>query len=178
MKFLTIILSASIFAFSAQAEGFKLTSIDISEGEKLSSKHVFKGFSCEGENISPDLSWSGAPVGTKSFVITAYDPDAPTGSGWWHWGVANIPASVSNVKTGETVTDLGPSVFEIRNDYGSHGFGGACPPPGEMHRYVFTVYALKTEKLPAGKTASAALIGYLTKANALASTKITAVYWR
>lgn len=178
MKFLSIFLVASVFAFSAHAEDFKLTSTDISEGEKLSSKHVFKGFSCEGENVSPNLSWSGAPKETKSFVITAYDPDAPTGSGWWHWGVANIPATVSNVKTGEKTADLGSTVFEIRNDYGSHDFGGACPPPGEVHRYVFTVYALKIDKLPADKTASAALIGYLTKANALASAKITAVYWR
>ena len=161
------------------AQEFELTSTMISEGEKLSNSQVFEGFGCEGANESPQLSWSGAPEGTKSFAITLYDPDAPTGSGWWHWNVVNIPANINSVSSNASMeNNLPKEAIEIRNDYGAIGFGGACPPPGEVHRYVFTVYALGTESLELPENPSNALVGFMIRANAIDSASITAIYHR
>ncbi|MDR6104561.1 Raf kinase inhibitor-like YbhB/YbcL family protein [Agrobacterium larrymoorei] len=164
---------------TASAADFKLSSTSIAEGQQLASTFVFKGFGCEGENQSPQLSWSGAPAGTKSFAITAYDPDAPTGSGWWHWNVVNIPASQTALEPDASGKKKLPAgALEIRNDYGVVGFGGACPPPGEVHRYIFTVHALGTERLDLPDNASNALAGFMIGANTIATAKITAVYSR
>lgn len=181
MKALNTLFLAGAFSLlsaAAFSADFRLTSSDISEGEKLSNKQVMNGFGCEGDNISPALSWSGAPEGTKSFVVTAYDPDAPTGSGFWHWVVANIPSTVTSLPAGVKTEELPEGVLQAGADAGPGTFIGACPPPGDMHRYVFTVHALKVDKLPVDKNASGALIGFMTGANRLASAKITAVYWR
>lgn len=170
---------AGMLSSAATAQDFKLTSTSVSEGRPLSSSQVFKGFGCEGGNQSPHLAWSGAPAGTKSFAITAYDPDAPTGSGWWHWTVVNIPASATSVEAGASGTDALPKgALEIANDYGAPGFGGACPPPREVHRYVFTVHALSTGRLDLPKAPSSALAGYMIRANTLATAHVTAVYIR
>ncbi|MEM7061775.1 MAG: YbhB/YbcL family Raf kinase inhibitor-like protein [Cyanobacteria bacterium P01_B01_bin.77] len=179
-KFIAIgFLLATTISPSALAQEFSLTSTTVSEGEQLPNSHVFEGFGCEGGNQSPQLSWAGAPEGTKSFAITVYDPDAPTGSGWWHWNVVNIPASVNSVSQNASIDDNLPSeAIEVRNDYGITGFGGACPPPGEVHRYVFTVYALGTEYLELPENPSNALVGFMTRASMLDSTSITAVYHR
>ena len=151
----------------------------MSEGGKLSDSFVFEGFGCEGGNISPHLSWSGAPEGTKSFAVTVYDPDAPTGSGWWHWTVLNLPADTTSLPRGASPAgDLPSETIELRNDYGATGFGGACPPPGEVHRYIFTIYALGVDSLPVDEDASNALAGFMTRANALARDSITAIYHR
>ena len=173
--FVYIVLAASLTG-TAAAQEFTLTSTDITEGQILSSSHVFQGFGCEGENLSPQLSWSDAPAGTQSFVVTAYDPDAPTGSGWWHWNVVNLSASVTSLPGG--AKSVPGDAIQLRNDYGVEGFGGACPPPGEVHRYIFTVYALGVPSLDLPDGASNALAGYMTRANALASASITAVYTR
>lgn len=166
-------------AFSASAQALELTSTTVSEGERLTNIHVFEGFGCEGENQSPQLSWTGAPAGTKSFAINVYDPDAPTGSGWWHWNVVNIPASTNSITQNASINDTLPQeALEIRNDYGIIGFGGACPPPGEVHRYIFTVYALGTERLELPENPSNALVGFMIRANMLDSASITAVYHR
>lgn len=166
-------------AFTAQAADFKLTSKAIAEGAPLSAEQVFEGFGCTGGNLSPDLAWTGAPEGTKSFAITTYDPDAPTGSGWWHWNVVNLPAATTALAARASHTDAMPKgALELVSDYGSAGFGGACPPPGEVHRYIFTVHALKTEKLDIPANASNALAGYMINANALAKASITAVFKR
>ncbi len=168
-----------IFTNPASAKEFKLTSKSITEGLALTSEHVFKGFGCEGKNLSPQLSWENAPAGTKSFAVTVYDPDAPTGSGWWHWNIVNIPASVTFLPKGAIAKkDLPKEAVQIKNDYGSNNFGGACPPPGEVHRYIFTVYALSIEKLSLPENTSNALAGFMTRANAIASAKITAIYKR
>lgn len=156
----------------ALANDFILTSPDIAEGQQLSSDFVFQGFGCEGGNMAPTLAWSGAPDGTESFAITVYDPDAPTGSGWWHWFVFNIPADVTSVPAGSVIDGI-----ELVNDYGAEGFGGACPPPGEVHRYQFTVHALGT-MLEIDSSVSNALAGFMVNANTLASSTITAVYNR
>jgi Raf kinase inhibitor-like YbhB/YbcL family protein len=163
---------ATAVATPALADGFTLTSPDIAEGQQLSSDFVFQGFGCEGGNMPPTLAWSGAPEGTQSFAITVYDPDAPTGSGWWHWFAFNIPADVMSLPAGGTVDGV-----ELTNDYGAVGFGGACPPPGEVHRYRFTVHALGTV-LEIDGSVSNALAGFMVNANSLASSTITAVYNR
>lgn len=172
--FRSTIFAASLFALPAMAEPFTLSSSSIAEGQQLDSAQVFQGFGCEGGNAAPDLSWTGAPEGTQSFAITAYDPDAPTGSGWWHWFAFNIPADVSTMPSG-AVLPIG--AVELKNDYGLEGFGGACPPPGEVHRYQFTVHALGTE-LELDSSVSNALAGFMVNANSLASATITAVYTR
>ena len=172
------ILLAGVFASPATSQTFKLHSTDISEGQQLSTTHVFQGFGCEGDNLSPALSWSDAPEGTKSFALTVYDPDAPTGSGWWHWNVVNLPTAVSSLPKGTTIDSLPEGAMALRNDYGAAGFGGACPPPGEVHRYQFTIYALGVAQLELPENPSNALAGFMIRANALDSAKITAVYTR
>lgn len=173
---LAILLAAPL----AQAENFTLTSKDL--GGQLSDQQVFSGFGCTGKNISPQLLWKNAPVGTKSFAITVYDPDAPTGSGWWHWVVFNIPATVAQLAAdaGNPAKELAPkgSVQSV-TDYGKSGFGGACPPVGDKpHRYVFTVYALKIEKLELDAAAPPAMVGYYLNQNALAKASLISYYGR
>ena len=170
---------STLIASPVTAQEFDLTSTTVSEGGMLTNSHVFEGFGCEGGNESPQLSWSGTPNGTQSFAINVYDPDAPTGSGWWHWNVVNLPASTTSIaQNASTDGNLPGGALEIRNDYGSVGFGGACPPPGEVHRYVFTVYALGTEHLDLPEDPSNALVGFMIRANMLDSASITAVYHR
>jgi len=162
-------------ALPAQAEdAFRLTSPDVAEGRMLAAAQVFSGFGCTGANQAPSLAWEHAPKGTQSFALTLYDPDAPTGSGWWHWVVFDIPADARGL-AGAT---LPQGAKAGRNDYGSADFGGACPPPGAMHRYRFTVTALDVPKLELPVDASPALIGFMTGAHALASATITAVFTR
>lgn len=163
------------------ASSLKLTSKDISHGKFMSKAHEFQGFGCTGGNSSPQLSWSGAPEGTKSFAIMAYDPDAPTGSGWWHWQVINIPKNITslNAGAGDVSKNLTPTgSTSIVNDYGTKGFGGACPPKDHgAHRYQFTIHAL-SKKLEIPADASGALTGYMIKAHSLASSTIEALYMR
>jgi Raf kinase inhibitor-like YbhB/YbcL family protein len=174
---LTGLVLAGTMAASANAQNFRLSSTSVSEGAQLAKSQVFAGFGCEGDNVSPQLSWSGAPKGSKSFAITVYDPDAPTGSGWWHWDAVNIPASVNAVGLGASGSGKMPKgTLEITNDYGTTGFGGACPPPGQVHRYIFTVYALSVEKLDLPKNPSNAFVGLMIHANMIGSAHITAVY--
>jgi hypothetical protein len=173
------LLTASVFA---NATGFTLASPTIKPNSRLGQDQVFNGFGCSGNNISPALKWSNAPAGTKSFAVTVYDPDAPTGSGWWHWVVYNIPANVTALPAGagDVKSGLMPEgAAQGRTDFGAPGFGGACPPPGDKpHRYIFTVHALKTEKIDVPADATAALIGYMINANRLAKASFTATYGR
>ena len=181
-----IILTFCILFFcyitAAYAGGFTLSSPTIKPNSVLSQNQVFNGFGCSGKNTSPALKWSGAPNGTKSFAITVYDPDAPTGSGWWHWVVYNIPAGFSELAegAGDAAGALMPKgAVQWRTDFGAPGFGGACPPAGDKpHRYIFTVYALKTEKIDAPADASAALIGFMINANKIGKASFTAKYSR
>lgn len=168
---------------SAHAEGeFKLRSDEVQNGKSLGLQQVFKGFGCEGGNQSPSLSWTGAPAGTKSFALTVYDPDAPTGSGWWHWMAYNLPSGVSSLPASagaEGGASMPKGAVQVRNDFGVKGFGGACPPQGDKpHRYQFTIHALKVEKLDLPADASAALVGYMINANKLGTATIEATYQR
>lgn len=173
--------SILILSGSALADSFTLTSNDIEHGAFMNVAHEFQGFGCNGGNTSPQLTWAGAPEGTEAFAVTVYDPDAPTGSGWWHWQLVNIPKNVKSlpVGAGDANKNLTPEgSVHIRNDYGIKGFGGACPPVDHgAHRYQFTVYALsKTLELP--ENASAALTGYMINAHSLGSSTIEALYKR
>jgi Raf kinase inhibitor-like YbhB/YbcL family protein len=170
---------ALMMAANAHAADWKLTSTDIAEGKKLENAQVFNGFGCTGGNISPALSWGKAPEGTKSLAITAYDPDAPTGSGWWHWVAFNIPANTTEIATGASGKSMPAGSIESITDFGSTGFGGACPPQGDKpHHYHFTVWALKVDKLDLDANASGAKVGYFLHQNVLAKTSIHAVYNR
>ena len=181
-QFIKYLIPLSVLASSpALAESFLLESKDIAHGKFMGNAQEFQGFGCSGGNMSPQLSWRGAPKGTEAFAVFAYDPDAPTGSGWWHWQLVNIPKDVTSLAAGaggaaKRVTP--PGSLSIRNDYGMSGFGGACPPKGHgVHRYQFTVFALPG-KLDLPKDASSALAGYMVRASALASSTIEALYKR
>lgn len=172
-------LSISVSAF---ASPLTLSSHDIKDGEFMDIAQEFNGFGCSGSDLSPHLKWANVPQGTKSFAITAYDPDAPTGSGWWHWQLVNIPQTVTELKTGDgsVKKELAPKgSVHIQNDYGKSGFGGACPPAGHgVHRYRFTVHALSVDKLNLQEQSSGALTGYMINANTIESSTIEALYKR
>lgn len=172
----------AVTALPAAAQGpFTLTSATLKDGATIGNDAVFNAFGCTGQNRSPALSWSGAPAGTKSFAITVYDPDAPTGSGWWHWTVVNIPATVTSLAAGagSTKPALPNGAVEGRTDFGKPGFGGPCPPKGDKpHRYIFTVWALKADKLDVNGEASGAMVGYNLNGNKLATATFTALYGR
>ena len=174
-----ILLSALHLAAKSN-EGFVVKSDSFKNGELLSLESVYSGFGCEGKNLSPQLSWSGFPEATKSFIVTIYDPDAPTGSGWWHWTVFNLPSSVTSLEEGIGKGAILPKrAIQGRSDYGENAFGGACPPEGDgWHRYIVTVYAMPTERLPIDANASGALVGYFAQNQSIAKAQITAFYGR
>ncbi|HTW76073.1 MAG TPA: kinase inhibitor [Steroidobacteraceae bacterium] len=157
---------------------FRLTSDDIRDGETLPEAQVFNGMGHRGANLSPHLKWSDPPAGTRSFVVTLYDPDAPTGSGWWHWVVANIPATTDTLPRGcgSGQGGLPRGALQTRTDFGRPGYGGAAPPPGKAHRYIFTVHALSAEQIDVDENASGALVGFLTHMHSLGSASLTALY--
>jgi Raf kinase inhibitor-like YbhB/YbcL family protein len=156
---------------------FTLRSNDLTDGGTLLHAQVYNSFGHSGENISPHLAWSNAPADTKSFVVTLFDPDAPTGSGWWHWVVSNIPASVTEIPRGASLTATMPhGSLESRTDYGTPGYGGAAPPPGPPHRYIFTVYALKIPHIDVTADTSAAVVGFNCHFNSLAKATLTVTY--
>lgn len=170
-----LILAALLLSNTALAGSLTLTSTDIANGKFMNKAQEFQGFGCNGGNQSPQLSWTGVPEGTKAFAVFAYDPDAPTGSGWWHWQLVNIPREVTSLPAGSAVPANSQA---MNNDYGAKGFGGACPPPKHgVHRYQFTVYAL-SQKLELPENASGALTGYMVKAHSLGSSSIEALYKR
>lgn len=168
-----LLVLLTLASFSSQA--FEVSSKDIHEGQLMNSEFTFSGMGCTGANISPQLSWKDAPVGTKSFAITLFDPDAPTGSGWWHWLALNIPANVSSVAQGSPMKD----VLQTKNDFGTMSYGGACPPAGDgMHRYQYTVWALPKAKIDLPADISPAVVGYTLNSMALGKAVLTATYVR
>jgi Raf kinase inhibitor-like YbhB/YbcL family protein len=181
MKTSALLLSL-LLPFAAHAGSFTLTSPDVSPKAPIPNKHVFKGFGCEGENVSPALVWKDAPAGTKSFALTVYDPDAPTGSGWWHWVMINIPADATGLPQGAGDPAVGKApkdAIQVRTDFGKTGWGGPCPPVGaKAHRYIFTLHALKIEKIEIPQDATAALAGFMINANTLSRVSFVAKYGR
>lgn len=186
-KIRSVLTTASLlFSFAMAlpvfADAFTLTSTDIANGKHMPKQQEFNGFGCTGSDQSPHLKWSNPPKGTKSFAITAYDPDAPTGSGWWHWQIVNISNKLNELPTnaGAVNGKFAPKgSHQNINDYGKRGFGGACPPVGHgVHRYRFTVHALSVESLDLPENASGALAGYLINANTIESATIESLYQR
>lgn len=182
MRLLISLFCALFFSLAvvpAEAQDFSLSSANVTGGS-FASEQIADTFGCTGGNVSPELSWSNPPAGTQSFVVTVYDPDAPTGSGFWHWVVSNIPASVTSLPTGASGTDAMPDgALESRTDFGTTGYGGPCPPEGDApHRYVFTVHALNVETIDAAADSPAALVGFMTHMASLGSATFTARYGR
>ena len=184
MRTKTIPAVAAVFltlAGSAWGQEIRLSSPDIAEGGTIKAAQVFKGFGCDGGNISPALAWSGVPAGTKSLALTMYDPDAPTGSGWWHWVLYDIPPSLVRLPegAGNPRSHAAPrGSVEGRTDFGTDAYGGPCPPPGAPHHYILTLYALNVARLPVPSDASAALIGFMIHAHTLGKGTLTGLYGR
>jgi Raf kinase inhibitor-like YbhB/YbcL family protein len=176
--FLVLLLALSSTVFSQKT--FTLFSDNL--GGQATVNQEFNGFGCTGENQSPQLSWKNIPEGTKSFAVTMYDPDAPTGSGWWHWVVFDIPKDTNELVAGAGNIDLNltpEGVVQSSTDYGANGYGGPCPPEGHgLHQYIITVYALKTAKLGLDKNTNPAVVGYYLWNNTLAKASIVTYYKR
>ena len=163
----------------------QLTSQSFKDGDTLPMDHVLSaayGFGCEGGNVSPHLAWSDAPEGTRSFALTCFDPDAPTGSGFWHWVVVNIPPHVTELPAGAGDPQGGTlpeGALQVRTDFGAPGYGGPCPPPGHgRHRYVFTLHAVGMDSLPVTADTSAAVVGFHLNFNTLEKATLTGQFER
>ncbi|MEX0447511.1 YbhB/YbcL family Raf kinase inhibitor-like protein [Xenorhabdus sp. SGI246] len=159
-----------------------ITSTEFKNNDFLRKEHEFNEFGANGGNRSPELAWTNVPAGTKSFAITVYDPDAPTGSGFWHWVVFDISLEIQTLPadSGRSDGDKQPAgVIQSKNDYGVFGFGGPCPPEGDKaHRYIFTVHALSVEKLGIDSETTNAVARFMIQANTLATATITGYYQR
>jgi len=184
-QLLAAICSFCLFANAANAK-MLISSPDFKEGEVIKEANVFNGFGCSGQNISPEINISDVPKDAKSLAITIYDPNAPTGSGWWHWIVYNVPADTKTIVSGQgnnkkiaPWVSVGKEMAFGRNDFGAKNYGGPCPPVGHgTHHYILTVHALSVEKLKLPKNASAALIGFNINASTIDQASITAIYKR
>jgi Raf kinase inhibitor-like YbhB/YbcL family protein len=159
---------------------FKVTAPDLASKGRITLAHVYNGMGCNGQNASPALQWTNPPAGTKSFAVTAYDPDAPTGSGWWHWVMYDIPAGTTGLAAGAgNGKDAPRGSVQGPTDFGTKGYGGPCPPVGDKpHHYHFTVFALKVDKLDIPGNATAAYVGFNLNANKLGTARVTGLYAR
>lgn len=168
-------------AATPAAQAFEASSPDL-QGGTVANTFVFKGFGCEGDNVSHAVTWSGAPEGTQSFAVMVHDPDAPTGgAGWWHWVVYNLPAETTGLAqgAGSAGGSLPPGAVQAATDFGAPGWGGPCPPEGDQpHRDLFTVYALGVPSPELPETPTASLVGFMVNANALDKATFSARYGR
>lgn len=172
MKKLFATLAMS-FSLSAHAADFTLSSTQIAPGAAIPAVQYANAFGCTGNSVMPDLQWRNAPAGTKSFAVTFYDQDAPTGSGFWHWVAYDIPATTQSLPGGANAGPLPAGTIEGNTDVGQPGFFGPCPPAGRLHHYTYTVHALKVDKLPVGKGATAALVGFFLWQHSLGKASFT-----
>lgn len=163
----------------------KVASHSFKDGDYLKQDHILSaeyGFGCGGGNRSPHLAWSDVPVGTRSFAVTCFDPDAPTGSGFWHWVVVNIPPDVTELPldAGNSASGKLPAgALQVRTDFGKPGYGGPCPPEGDHpHRYLFTVHAVGMATLPVTADTSAAVVGFYLNFNTLAKASLMGLFKR
>ena len=180
MRWLILAAALSAVAAPALAAEFVLSSTEVKSGSPMALAQAWTA--CKGQNISPALSWSGEPSGTQSFALTMYDPDARGGSGWWHWTVFNVAATVHSLAAGagtEGSRDLPAGARQGRNDFGLSQYSGPCPPVGDhAHHYEITIYAVKLAQLPLDTTASGAEVSSLLRSNTLATAKIVGRYER
>lgn len=161
----TAIVSLAIGASVTTGFAFEISSSSVSDGNWDKKFFADKIAGCDGGNVSPALSWKDVPAGTKSFAVTLFDPDAPTGSGWWHWQIWNIAPTVTGFEEGKVPV----GVAQSKGDIGRPGYLGPCPPHGTgVHHYTFTIFALKTDKLDLSPDASGAYVGYNFNGNAIA----------
>ncbi len=177
---LSFCLAVAPTAF-AESGGLRLMSSEWHDGGSVPKENLFNGSGCGGANISPEFHWSGAPSGTKSFSITIFDLDAPTGRGWWHWVIFNIPGTISELPAGagnKESTGLPIATVQCRNDYGELGYGGPCPPPGSTHRYLAKVYALNVEKLPFGSETPPGKMAKQIETHSVGVAKLMVKFWR
>ena len=176
-----LVLVLPLVACAGEA-GFHVASAALHDGDALPLAQVYKGSGCDGGNRSPGLSWNGAPHGTRGYAVTMFDPDAPTGHGWWHWLAYDLPARTTSLREGVGSANgaaLPAGARQARNDFGSIGYGGACPPVGNKpHRYVITVYALPVAQLAVPASASTTQIDAALKRGALANARLTLEYGR
>jgi len=156
---------------------FQLSSDDVADGESLGKPQVSGTMGAGGEDVSPHLSWSGAPDGTQSYAVTVYDPDAPTASGFWHWAAFNIPANVTELARGASGSDMPDGAVELTNDGGTVGYVGAAPPPGHgVHHYYVVVHALDVPSLDIPADGSPAFLGFNLFSHTLARATIVGEY--
>lgn len=183
-RLLTLCTAFLLTASSAFAQGaFRLTSLDVPAGSTIKMEQVLNGFGCSGQNVSPAVTWTGAPANAKSFALILHDPDAPTGvGGFTHWIVYNIPASAHGLDKGAGAADgkkLPAGAMQAMTSFGTPGYGGPCPPAGDKaHRYVFTLYALNVEKVDLPPNATQALAGFTINGRKVASATFTAMFGR
>jgi Raf kinase inhibitor-like YbhB/YbcL family protein len=177
---LLAVLTMSVLASPASA--FEISSPAIGSDGKIPLKHTANAFGCTGENISPPLVWKDVPADAKSLALTVYDPDAPTGSGFWHWLVVNIPVSTTELPEGAGEPGNGklpPGSVQARGDAGVAGYFGPCPPEGDSpHRYIFTIFAVKTDKLDVNADTSGAVVGFNLNFNTIEKASVTYTYGR
>jgi Raf kinase inhibitor-like YbhB/YbcL family protein len=176
----TLTLASTGLALAGQ--DFTLTSPAMTDGGDLPAAQILNGFGCQGANRSPALAWSAPPPGTQSLAVTMYDPDAPSGSGWWHWTVFNLPPATRAFSEGEGAPQgaaLPAGAVQGRTDFGTPGYGGACPPAGDApHRYVITIWALDTGRLPLDANAPGAMVGFFLHRHAISKATLTVRYGR
>ena len=183
MRMIAVTMS-SLVALSAcalaHADGFTLESASFGPNTTLSKSLVYNQGKCKGDNTSPELHWSGAPEDTKSFAVTLFDPDAQNGAGFWHWILFDIDADTTSLEPGAGDTagsDVPPGSVTTKNQFGNFGYSGPCPPiDDDAHRYVFTVYALRVEKLGLGPDATPAMVKQALEANTIISASTQGLY--
>jgi Raf kinase inhibitor-like YbhB/YbcL family protein len=160
----------------------ELKSANFNEGDFLAMDHAMAekyGFGCSGSNRSPQLSWSGAPDDTRSFTLTCFDPDAPTGSGFWHWVVVNMPPTTTELPLdagNPTARKLPAGALMVRNDAGTREYAGPCPPAGDTHRYIFTIFAVGVDQLAVNADTTPAVVGFQLHFNTLAKAQLTGLF--
>jgi Raf kinase inhibitor-like YbhB/YbcL family protein len=178
-----VVLVAALLPHAAfAADKFTLASPEVKPNVQIAEAQVYKGFGCSGGNVSPSLTWSNPPAGTKSFAVTVYDPDAPTGSGWWHWVIFNLPADTRALAAGAgnpAAGKLPKGAVQSLTDFGAPGYCGPCPPKGDRpHRYIFTVHALKVDKLDLNERTMPALVGFSVTMNRIDKASFMSTYSR
>lgn len=180
MKRNAFLIACLFCCISASAQTFTLKSKEI--GGQATGKQVLNGFGCTGKNSSPQLYWENPPKDTKSFAVTVFDSNAPTGSGWWHWLIFDIPPHITELPSdaGNPGSKLAPAgAIQSLTDFATFGYGGPCPPEGSgFHKYEVTVYALRCEKLGLNPSANPALVGFMLQQNLIEKSTLVFYYKR